>query len=246
MPSAARSGRRLAAPHRLAALSRALVVAASLAACLALAACPAPAGAGQPEPAPDPFAETPPAPEEITQWQGKELSRFHRTYDNAVEQPAERRVNRAAYRLEVTGLVERPLSLTYDQVLELPSRRRLVDMPCVEGWTERLLYEGVPLATLLEKAGPAPEADTVVFHTAGGRYTSSLGLDYVRRAGVLLGHRINGLVLDQQRGFPFQVVAPRKLGYKWVKWVSKVELVKGPYQGFWEQRGYDNQADTRR
>jgi DMSO/TMAO reductase YedYZ molybdopterin-dependent catalytic subunit len=220
---------------------------AALAAALLLAALAGPpAAAAEPEPAPDPFAEQPPAPGEITQWQGKLLSRFHRTYDNAVETVPERQVDRGSYRLVVDGLVEHPLSLTYDQVLELPSRRRLVDMPCVEGWTERLLYEGAPLAELLDRAGVAPAADTVVFHTAGGRYTSSLGLDYVREAGALLGYRINGLTLDRQRGFPFQVVAPHKLGYKWVKWVSRVELVKGPYQGYWERRGYDNRADTER
>ncbi len=183
---------------------------------------------------------------EIRQFQGTRLSPFHRDYDNAVETPSERMVDPKAYCLEVVGLVKRPLHLTYEQVLALPHQKRLVRMPCVEGWGETLLYEGVRLKDLLARAGVEPGATTVIFHTAGGRYRSSLSLAYVEKADVLLGFRINGLTLDQKRGFPFQVVAPHKLGYKWVKWVSRIQVSDKPFAGYWERRGYSNQADTPR
>ena len=195
--------------------------------------------------APPAWGASPP-PNEIKEYQGQKLSPFERAYDNAIEQPLERRVNLKSYRLKVEGLVDKPLSLSYDQVLALPRVKRVVNMPCVEGWTETLLYEGVRLMDLLAKAGMKPGVTTVIFHTAGKRYSSSLSLDYVKKADVLLGFNINGRALDQKRGFPFQVVAPHKLGYKWVKWVERIELSDKPYQGFWEKRGYSNQADTKR
>jgi DMSO/TMAO reductase YedYZ molybdopterin-dependent catalytic subunit len=186
------------------------------------------------------------SPKEIREYKGQKLAPFERTYDNAIEQPLERQVKIKSYRLKVDGMVAKPLSLSYDQVLALPHAKRVVNMPCVEGWTETLLYEGVRLMDLLAKAGMKPGVTTVIFHTAGKRYSSSLSLAYVKKADVLLGFKINGLTLDQKRGFPFQVVAKHKLGYKWVKWVERIELSNKPYQGFWEKRGYSNQADTSR
>lgn len=183
---------------------------------------------------------------EIREYQGQKLSPFDRVYDNAIEQPLERQVKIKSYRLKVEGLVDKPLSLSYDQVLALPQVKRVVNMPCVEGWTETLLYEGVRLTDLLAQAGVKPGVTTVIFHTVGKRYSSSLSLAYVKKAGALLGFKINGLALIQKRGFPFQVVAPHKLGYKWVKWVERIELSDETYKGFWEKRGYSNQADTKR
>lgn len=182
------------------------------------------------------------APQEIREYQGQKLSPFNRDYDNAIEQPLERRVKIKSYRLKVDGLVDKPLNLTYDQVLTLPHVKRVVNMPCVEGWSETLLYEGVRLADLLAKAKIKPGVTTVIFHTAGKRYSSSLSLAYVKKADALLGFKINGLTLNQERGFPFQVVAPHKLGYKWVKWVERIELTDKPYKGYWEKYGYSNEA----
>jgi DMSO/TMAO reductase YedYZ molybdopterin-dependent catalytic subunit len=183
---------------------------------------------------------------EIREYQGKALSPFEREYDNAVESPLQRQIKKWSYRLKVEGLVEKPLSLSYAQVLELPHVKRVVNMPCVEGWSETLLYEGVRLMDLLARAQPKPGVTTVIFHTAGKQYSSSLSLAYVKKADALLGFKINGITLDQKRGYPFQVVAPHKLGYKWVKWVERIELSDKSYKGFWEKRGYSNQADTKR
>jgi len=180
---------------------------------------------------------------EIREYEGKRLDPFDRTYDNSIKGP--QHVNPETYRLEVTGLVEHPQSLTYQQVLSLPIARRAVTLNCVEGWEEHLLFEGVRLADLFARARPQEGVRAVIFHAADG-YSSSLPYDDVIRLDIMLAASINGRVLDANRGFPFQVVAESKLGYKWVKWVTRIELSDKSYKGYWEKRGYDNKADVNR
>ncbi len=114
---------------------------------------------------------------------------------------------------------------------------------CVEGWDVKVLWEGVALAALIGDAGPKGSAKTVIFRSADG-YSTSLPLEYVRKKDLLLAYRMNGLVLPAERGFPFQVVAEDKWGYKWAKWVVAIELSSDPnYRGYWETRGYNNNGD---
>jgi DMSO/TMAO reductase YedYZ molybdopterin-dependent catalytic subunit len=181
------------------------------------------------------------AQDEIKTYDGVQLSPYHRDYDNSIRGP--QKVAADTYRLKVEGLVGKPLSLTYQQVLALPAVKEVVKMPCVEGWDETLLYQGARLRDLLALAQPRPEATWVMFHSAEG-YSTGLPLKYLTGDKVLLGYKINGLPLDAGRGWPFQLVAPGKLGYKWAKWVVRLELTAKPQQGFWEKRGYDNTADA--
>jgi DMSO/TMAO reductase YedYZ molybdopterin-dependent catalytic subunit len=103
----------------------------------------------------------------------------------------------------------------------------------------------VRLADLLALAKPRKGVRTVIFYAADG-YSSSLSYDDVTRLDVMLAAKINGRVLDAKRGFPFHVVAESKWGYKWVKWVTRIELSEKSYKGFWEQRGYDNEANVKK
>ena len=153
-------------------------------------------------------------------------------------------VDRSSYRLKVDGLVKRPASYTYgDIVSKETSRTKVVTVFCVEGWSVKVLWEGVLLTDLIDRAGPGVEATTVIFHAADG-YTTSLPLDYIRSRRILLAYRQNGLEMAPSRGFPFQVVAEDKYGYKWCKWVERIELSSDSgYRGYWESRGYDNDAD---
>ena len=179
---------------------------------------------------------------EIRDYQGKHLDPFNRAYDNSIKGP--QKVNPETYRLTITGLVEFPQSLTYQEVLKLPNHERMITLHCVEGWTETLLFKGVRIKDLLNQAKVKPGAATIIFFAADG-YSSSLTFKDVERLDLLLAFEINGRTLDAKRGFPFQVVAESKLGYKWVKWVTRIELSDKPYQGYWESRGYDNQADVK-
>ena len=182
------------------------------------------------------------AEREIREYEGKRLDPFDRAYDNSIKGPQQ--VDIQKYRLEVTGLVQKPQSLTYEEVLALPNVKRAVTLHCVEGWQEHLLFAGVRLADVLALAKPKQGVRTVIFYAVDG-YSSSLDYGDVKRLDLMLAAKINGKVLDAKRGFPFQVVAESKLGYKWVKWVTRIELSKDPYKGFWEQRGYDNEADVK-
>jgi DMSO/TMAO reductase YedYZ molybdopterin-dependent catalytic subunit len=181
------------------------------------------------------------AEREIREYQGERLDPYNREYDNSIKGPQQ--VDIKEYRLEVTGLVQTPQSLTYQEVLALPHVKRAVTLHCVEGWDEHLLFEGVRVADVLALAKPQEGVRTVIFYAADG-YSSSLTYDDVSRLDLMLAAKINGKVLDAKRGFPFQVVAESKWGYKWVKWVTRIALSKDPYKGFWEQRGYDNDADV--
>jgi len=176
---------------------------------------------------------------EVREYKGQKLDPFDRAYDNSIKGPQE--VDPGTFRLKVEGLVDKPLALSYEEVLALPRQEKVIVLHCVEGWSEKLLFEGVRLKDLLDLARPKPGAVKVIFWAADG-YSSALPLSYLLERGIILAARINGLKLDSRRGFPFQLVAEDKLGYKWVKWVVRLELTDKDYQGFWEQRGYSNEA----
>jgi DMSO/TMAO reductase YedYZ molybdopterin-dependent catalytic subunit len=178
---------------------------------------------------------------EVREYQGLPLDTFFREYDNSIRGP--QAVDIEEYRLEIGGLVDEPQSLTYQEVLALEPVTRAIILYCVEGWKERLLFEGVRIADLLALAKPRDGATTLVLHAVDG-YSTSLPYGDVERIDLMLAARINGRVLDEMRGFPFQLVAESKLGYKWIKWVNRIEISDQPYSGFWEQRGYSNEAEV--
>ncbi len=96
------------------------------------------------------------------------------------------------------------------------------------------------------RQAPSPEANTVIFYAYDG-YSTSLPLDYIEKNDILLAYEMNNVTLPEDRGYPFQLVAEDKWGYKWIKWVTKIELSNDPsYRGYWEQRGYSIGGDTSR
>jgi DMSO/TMAO reductase YedYZ molybdopterin-dependent catalytic subunit len=106
-----------------------------------------------------------------------------------------------------------------------------------------LLWEGVLIYDILKNANLKADANTVIFHCADG-YTTSLPIDYIRDEKILLAYKVNGIILPKEYGFPFRVVAEAKYGYKWAKWVVGIEVTNDPnYKGYWESRGFSNEAD---
>jgi DMSO/TMAO reductase YedYZ molybdopterin-dependent catalytic subunit len=179
---------------------------------------------------------------EVREYQGEKLSSMDDFRENSIRGPQD--VPLEDYKLEVTGLVEEPLALTYDQVLDRQQYSKVITLHCVEGWSVKLLWEGVLLEDLLDQAGVSDEAVTVIFHAADG-YTSSLPLEVIRQNRIMLAHKMNRVTLPPERGFPFQVVAESRWGYKWVKWVTEIELSEDlNYRGYWESRGYNNEGDV--
>lgn len=178
---------------------------------------------------------------EIRDYQGQRLDPSTGPRDNSILGIQE--VDLETYRLEVTGLVERPLTLTYDQVLEEEHIQRMVRLICVEGWTANILWEGIRLTDLLDQAGPTDKAQIAIFHCADG-YTTSLPLETIRERDLLLAFSSNGIDLPSALGAPFILVAEDKLGYKWARWIEKIELSDdAEYRGYWESRGFPNDTD---
>jgi DMSO/TMAO reductase YedYZ molybdopterin-dependent catalytic subunit len=147
------------------------------------------------------------------------------------------------FHLSVGGLVDKELSLTFAEIQAMPVEERYVRLPCVEGWSEDGVWRGVRLSDVLERAGVSKDARTVVFSSPGG-YTTSLTVADVKKTDPILAYGVNGEKLPDGQGYPLRLVVPNKLGYKWIKWVDSIELIKGDYEGYWESRGYSNTADA--
>jgi DMSO/TMAO reductase YedYZ molybdopterin-dependent catalytic subunit len=177
----------------------------------------------------------------IKKYQGQRLTDFEKLRDNSIQGPQE--VDTAEYRLIIDGLVTVRQELSYLQVLGMERYQKLITLHCVEGWSAKGLFEGVLVGDILKLAVVNPGANTLIFHAADG-YTSSLPLRAVLDKKILLAHKINNQTLTARSGFPFQLIAEDKLGYKWVKWLRRIEVSSdSTYRGFWESRGYDNKAD---
>ncbi len=177
---------------------------------------------------------------EIREYQGVQLDPAIGPRDNSIA--GIQQVDLNSYQLQLTGLVENPQSLSYQQVLAKEPAQRLITLYCVEGWEATVLWEGVQITDLLADAGVKDEATTVIFHGVDG-YTTAMPLSTIKEKNMLLAYAANGVTLPASMGFPFIVVAEDKLGYKWARWVTKIELSSDEnYKGYWEKRGYDNDA----
>ena len=176
---------------------------------------------------------------EIREYQGQQLSSINDLQENSIK--GVQNVDLDTYSLSVTGLVSQPQSYTYNEVLDQFSHlKKVASLHCVEGWSATLLFEGIPLRDLLEKSSPLPAAQIVIFRSVDG-FTTSLPLDYFLSGEIIMAFKINGLTIRPENGFPFQLIAEGKWGYKWAKWISGIELSDNvDYRGFWESRGYSN------
>lgn len=179
---------------------------------------------------------------EVRSYQGEKLSSVNAFRENSIRGPQQ--VNISNYRLTVGGLVKNPRIYTYDEVLgNFPQYSKVVTLYCVEGWDATILWEGVLVRDLVSDAGADSRATTIIF-TARDGYTTSFPLAYVMENDILMAYRMNNVTLPVERGYPFQLVAEDKWGYKWIKWIEKIELSdNAAYRGYWEQRGYSDAAD---
>ena len=180
---------------------------------------------------------------EIQEYQGKKLDSIADVLDVSIKGPQYIDINN--YKLKVFGLVENPGNYTYDEVLAHQKYSKVVQLNCVMGWSAEVLWEGILLKDLFEETAVKPGANTVIFY-AYDNYTTSLPLDFIINNDILLADKINNVTLIPERGFPFQLVDEEKYGYKWIKWITKIELSDNEsYKGYWEKRGYDNEADIK-
>jgi DMSO/TMAO reductase YedYZ molybdopterin-dependent catalytic subunit len=180
--------------------------------------------------------------QELREYQGETLDSMSAFFENSIKGP--QKVDIDKYRLRITGLVTTPLELTYDQVIkDYPTVEKVITLYCVEGWQVKALWTGIPLSDILAKAGVKTGAKVVIFRSVDG-YSTSIPLDYVLNKQLMLAYKINGITLPPERGYPFEMVAEGKWGYKWIKWVQSIELSNDVnFHGFWESRGYNQNGD---
>jgi DMSO/TMAO reductase YedYZ molybdopterin-dependent catalytic subunit len=149
----------------------------------------------------------------------------------------------ATWRLEVTGAVEKPLSLSWDEFTSLPDRRQTTTFHCVTGWTiDDVHWQGVPLQALWDEARPTAEAKYANFVSLETPYVDTLTMAQTTLPTVMLAHSMDGAPLSRAHGAPVRLVIPEMYGYKNVKWLHRIELVPKLEPGFWEQNGYDVDA----
>lgn len=178
---------------------------------------------------------------EASVFDGKELTPISEQRNNGIK--GTQYIDQETYELSIYGMVDTPVNLSYDQLLAYPSVSRFVSMDCVEGWGFDAKWTGVTLNMLFNETGVNSSATTVIFYSADG-YSTSLELDYLVDNDIMLAYELNDITLPADRGFPLQLVAEDKYGYKWAKWITGIEVTGEPYKGYWESVGYSNNADV--
>jgi DMSO/TMAO reductase YedYZ molybdopterin-dependent catalytic subunit len=149
----------------------------------------------------------------------------------------------ATWRLEVGGLVDKPLTLSYDELRALPRTSQVRNFHCVTGWSVgNVHWTGVRLTDLFDRVAPQFSARGVRFESSEVPYVDYLSVEQASLHDVMLAYEMNGKPLPREHGAPVRLVMPEMYGYKNVKWVSRVDLVDDVYDGYWEQLGYDRDA----
>jgi len=219
--------------------------------CALLASCAAPkpsstaAATVQPSQSPDAVSSA-----TLKRYREGELRTYNGTRLDPAVGPADnsikgiQHVDITGFTLTVDGLVQKPAQLSYDAVRAMPSQTKLVTVHCVEGWDATILWKGVLMQDLIDAAQAKPEAKTVIFHAVDG-YTTSLPLQEILDSKLMLAYDANGLPLPPEMGYPFIFVAEDKWGYKWARWVNRIELSSDTnYKGYWESEGFSNNGNV--
>ena len=183
-------------------------------------------------------------PGEILEYEGQDLSLINDFRENSIRGPQQ--INESTYSLAITDLVNQTIEFSYNEIInEFQKYQKVTTLHCVEGWSVTILWEGFLLEEILEKAEISLDSEVVIFYAYDG-YSTSLPLDYIRNQEIILAYKMNGVILPPERGFPFQLVAESKYGYKWIKWITEIELSNDlSYKGYWEKRGFSNDASIK-
>ena len=152
-------------------------------------------------------------------------------------------VDPATWTFTVSGLVERPFAIRYDELLQLPMTSVVCDIHCVTTWS-RLdnTFEGVAVRLLLERAGVKPAAHYCLVFAEQG-FTTNLPLSDLDRPDNLIALKWGGEWLTPEHGGPARLLVPHLYFWKSAKWVRGFELLEHDLPGFWEQNGYHMRGD---
>jgi DMSO/TMAO reductase YedYZ molybdopterin-dependent catalytic subunit len=147
--------------------------------------------------------------------------------------------------LRLAGMVEKPLLVSYDDLLVLPKIEYACTIACNGGSARNpmignALWAGVPMSELFSRLTIAPQAQYAQLYAADG-YTTFIDADVL--ANALLAYEMNGEPLPPEHGFPARLIVPGRAGYKMPKWIQRIEFTDEPRPGFWEARGWPDSGE---
>jgi DMSO/TMAO reductase YedYZ molybdopterin-dependent catalytic subunit len=178
---------------------------------------------------------------EINEYQGEKLGSIDDFRENSIKGIQEININE--YRLLIDGLVAEEKNYSYSELQEKNHIKKLITLNCVTGWSVKALWEGIPLVELLDELDIAKEANTLIFYSPDG-YSTSLPISYIQENNIIIADKVNDIQLPPRQGFPFQLIAEEKYGYKWIRWIERIEISSNyDYEGYWEAKGYSNSAE---
>ena len=149
----------------------------------------------------------------------------------------------ATWRLKIGGLVEQPLSLSYDELRALPRVDQVSTFHCVTGWTvDNVHWGGVRLKDVLDRAQPQASGHALRFVSMEVPYVDYLTRPQASQHDVMLAYEMDGKPLPQEHGAPVRLIIPEMYGYKNVKWLQGIDVVPRAGNGYWENLGYDRDA----
>ena len=153
-------------------------------------------------------------------------------------------IDETKWRLLVNGMVDHPMNLTYAEIKSFPNITEALTLDCVSGLSGRAYWTGVKLSDIMNMTGVENAAMKVVFFCADG-YSTSLTISEAKNPDVILAWGMNNVTLPIDHGFPMRLVVPGNFGYKWAKWITHVEFVDYDYRGYWESRGWADDASIK-
>jgi DMSO/TMAO reductase YedYZ molybdopterin-dependent catalytic subunit len=149
------------------------------------------------------------------------------------------KISRNKFRLNVSGLVERPTVFTLADLEAMPSTKFVKNFQCVTGWkVPDVAWEGVKLSDILTTVGVKPEAVALSFESYDGADTESLTLDQARLPDVIVAYKMLGAPVTREHGGPVRLYVAPMFGYKSLKWLSAIRVVDRVEPGYWEENGY--------
>ena len=156
-------------------------------------------------------------------------------------------VDSKSWNLTIKGLVEKPLTINYDQIKSMPSVEEYVTLECISNkiggdLISTALWKGVRLSQLLEKAAIKPNVKYVVFRCADG-YDVGIPIEKSQMEGTILAYDMNYAPLTPKHGFPVRAIVPGLYGMMNPKWITEIELVDSVYEGYWQRLGWRNNAE---
>ena len=143
----------------------------------------------------------------------------------------------------IFGEVETPVTLTWQELVELPTVEVTQDIHCVTRWSRfDTTFAGVPWSAVRELVGQRTSARFAIAHAEAG-FTSNIPIGFLEREGAVLATHADGEPLTVEHGYPLRLVVPGKYFWKSAKWLRGIELLDHDQPGFWERLGYHNEAD---